>query len=93
MLAFTPASEFRRYDSAFMNTVGSFAPLTDRNALAKQPDRIAIVRVTDPMTLATFDQRYPSVISMEQLALINQLSGPDATIAPGTMVKRVVNGQ
>jgi predicted Zn-dependent protease len=93
VLAYTPAPDLRRYDAAFMNTVGSFAPLTDRNALAKQPDRIAIVRVTDPMTLAAFDQRYPSVISIEQLALINQLPGPGATIAAGTQVKRVVSGQ
>jgi predicted Zn-dependent protease len=91
VLAYTPAAQLTRYDGTFMNTVGSFAPLTDRNALARQPDRIAIVRVTDPMTLAAFDQRYPSVISIEQLALINQLPGPGARIAAGTLVKRVVN--
>jgi predicted Zn-dependent protease len=93
LLAYTPLTELRRYDAMFMSAVGSFAPLTDRNALAKQPDRIAIVRVADTMTLEAFDRRYPSVISMEQLALINQLPGPGATIAAGTLVKRVVNGQ
>jgi predicted Zn-dependent protease len=93
VLAYTPAAQISRDDGMFMATVGSFAPLTDRSALATQPDRIAIVRVAEAMTLAAFDQRYPSVISIEQLALINQLSGPDARIAAGTQVKRVVNSR
>ena len=42
------------------------------------------------MTLSTFNDQYPSVVSMDVLSLLNQLSGPDATIPYGTSIKRVV---
>lgn len=45
------------------------------------------------MTLATFDQQYPSVVDIEVLALINQLEDPGSGIPAGTPVKRVVGGR
>lgn len=93
LLAFSPAQKFDGYESAFQNAISSFARLTDRKALASQPDRISIVRTPRAMTLATFNSQFPSVIDIEHLALINQLSGPNATIAAGTPVKRVVRGR
>ncbi|NEZ05020.1 M48 family metalloprotease [Wenzhouxiangella sp. XN201] len=93
LLAYTPADKFSRYESAFQQTIGSFARLTDRRALAKQPERISIVRTPRAMTLDEFDAQYPSVIDMERLVLINQLSGPNVTIPAGTPVKRVVQAR
>ncbi|MEX2469381.1 MAG: M48 family metalloprotease [Pseudohongiellaceae bacterium] len=93
LLAFAPAQQYSGYDAAFQETIGSFARLTDRSALATQPDRIAIVRTSQAMTLASFNSQFPSVIDIEHLALINQLPGPDATIPAGSPVKRVVRGQ
>ncbi|MFN2334249.1 MAG: M48 family metalloprotease [Wenzhouxiangellaceae bacterium] len=93
LLAFSPAQKFDGYDSAFQQTIASFARLTDRKALARQPDRISIVRTRRAMTLAAFNSQFPSVIDIEQLALINQLSGPNVTIPAGTPVKRVIRGQ
>ncbi|WP_376694873.1 M48 family metalloprotease [Wenzhouxiangella sp. EGI_FJ10305] len=90
LLGFTRAERLEHYESAFRQSIGSFARLTDRKALAKQPDRIAIVRTPRAMTLSSFNQQFPSVIDIERLALINQLSGPDATIPAGTPVKRIV---
>ncbi|MDT8450326.1 MAG: M48 family metalloprotease [Wenzhouxiangellaceae bacterium] len=90
LLAYSPAQQFSGYDSAFQETIASFGRLTDRKALAVQPNRISIVQTSRAMTLASFNSRFPSVIDIEQLALINQLSGPDATIPAGTPVKRVV---
>ena len=90
LLAFTPADRLGNYDSAFQQTIGSFARLTDRNALGKQPDRISIVRTSRAMTLASFNAQFPSVIDIERLGLINQVSGPNVTIPAGTPVKRVV---
>jgi predicted Zn-dependent protease len=92
LLAFTPAAQLNRYNNAFRATINSFARLTDRAALARQPDRLSIVRTSEPMTLAAFNQRYPSEVDIEKLALINQLPGPDARIPAGTHVKRVVRG-
>jgi predicted Zn-dependent protease len=90
LLAFTPADRISHYGSAFEQTIGSFARLTDRNALARQPERISIVRAPRAMTLSQFNAQYPSAIDIERLALINQVSGPDVTIPAGTPVKRVV---
>ena len=90
LLAYTESTLLRRHDPAFQAALASFARLTDRQALARQPDRIVIVRPDQAMTLNSFNARYPSTISIEQLALINQLTDPDAPIASGTPIKRVV---
>jgi predicted Zn-dependent protease len=93
LVTFSRAQQFNAYQQAFRATIGSFAPLTDREALARQPERISIVRTTQPMTLAEFNRRFPSVIEMDKLALINQLPGPDAAIPARTAVKRVVRAE
>ncbi len=93
ILAYTPAQQFSGYDSAFQQAIGSFARLTDRKALATQPDRISLVRTSRAMTLASFNDQYPSVIDIERLVLINQLSGPGVTIPAGTWVKRIVRSR
>lgn len=92
ILAYTRAARFSDYEPVFRRSLGSFARLTDAQALGVQPDRIEVVRVPENMTLAQFNQRYPSEIDITELALINQLSGPDQTIPAGTRVKRVTGG-
>jgi predicted Zn-dependent protease len=93
LVGFTPADRYGRHDPTFRATIGSFAPLTDPAALGRQPDRLEIVRTDAPMTLAQFNERHPSAIGIDQLALINQLAGAEATIPAGTPVKRVVRPQ
>jgi hypothetical protein len=44
------------------------------------------------MSVAEFNQRYPSTIKVEEVALINGAEGPDATLRPGRLYKRVVGG-
>lgn len=92
LLAFAPAERLERHDKALRASINSFARLTDSAALAKQPDRISIVRTTQPMTLAAFNQRFASVVEIEVLGLINQLPGPDAPIPARTPIKRIVRG-
>jgi predicted Zn-dependent protease len=92
VLAYTPVGQLGRYDQVFRSVVGSFARLTDPQALAAQPNRITVVRVTEPMTLAQFNQRFPSQIPIEELALINQLEGPTAQIPANYRMKRVIRG-
>ena len=41
------------------------------------------------MKAAQFNGRYPSTISMEELALVNQVEGPGSTIPAGKMAKQV----
>jgi predicted Zn-dependent protease len=68
---------------------GSFGELRDRDALNAQPMRIDIVTVPRAMTLQQFATQYPSEVSVEQLALMNQLEA-GAMIPVGTRLKRVV---
>lgn len=93
LVTFSRAERASAYQQAFRATIGSFAPLTDREALARQPERISIVRTTQPMTLTEFNRRFPSAIEMDKLALINQLPGPDATIPARTAMKRVIRAE
>lgn len=90
ILGFAPSARFGSYDDVFRSSLGSFAPLTDPAALAVQPRRVDIVESPERMTLGQFQARFPSPISMDELALINQVSGADATIPRAALVKRVV---
>jgi hypothetical protein len=45
------------------------------------------------MTLAQFNQQYPSTISIEELAIINELAGPETVVPRGRTLKRVVGGR
>lgn len=92
LLAYSTANRFSGYRTAFEQSLGSFDELTDAQALGVQPDRIEIVQVPEDMTLAQFNQRYPSEIDIAELALINQLTGPDQHIPAGTRMKQVVGG-
>ncbi len=91
LLGYTPAERFTAYDDAFRATFTSFAELTDPAALAVQPARIELVKLTAPMTVKEFQQRYPSTVPEEELALINGVEAGD-TLPAGTTVKRVTGG-
>jgi len=93
ILGFSPADKMSGYNNTFLATIKSFARLTDRTALAKQADRISIVQTTQPMTLSAFNQRYPSVVDLKILGLINQISAPQTTIPARTRMKRIVAGE
>ncbi len=41
------------------------------------------------MTLAEFNQRYPSAVSIEDLAIINQVDSPSSQLAAGTLAKQI----
>lgn len=84
------AATFATYDRTFQAFVGSFRRLTDSAALGIKPNRIQIVRVRSATTLAAFNQQYPSVIPIEELALINGMADTSAAIVEGESVKRVV---
>jgi predicted Zn-dependent protease len=78
-------------ESALERSQRSFARLTDRKILGVQPARLKLERTPGAMTLREFDQRYPSSVELETVALINHLR-PDDRLAAGATVKRVVGG-
>jgi predicted Zn-dependent protease len=84
------AAAYVTYERTFHTFVGSFRRLTDPAALGIKPNRIQIVRIRGTTTLAAFNQQNPSVIPIEELALINGVEDANATIAAGDWVKRVV---
>ena len=88
LLGYTPAQRLSAYDAVLRQTVGSFRQLTDPAALAVQPVRVRLVTLPSPMTLTEFNQRYPSAIPLEQLAVINGVT-PTTRLATGMVVKRV----
>lgn len=90
ILAYTPAGKLAGYENAFEKTIHSFKKLTDRAALARQPNRLEIVRLPQAMTLTRFEREYPSVISLQELALINQVSGSDSKMPARFPAKRIV---
>lgn len=93
LLTYAPAARLAEYGSLFQQIIGSFGPVTDPEILNATPQRIDIVRLEENLSLAEFNRRYPSVIPIERLALLNQVEDVSAAIAAGTLVKRVVDGE
>lgn len=83
---------YASYDRAFRQALGSFAPVTDPAILNVQPNRMDIVRVQQTQTLGQLAQSLGSAVPVDELALINQVSGASASIPAGTMLKVVRKG-
>jgi predicted Zn-dependent protease len=77
-------------DRLVQQFIGSFRRVTDPAVLNVKPNRISIATVSKATTLAEFNRQKPSVIPIEELALINGLADGNAALAAGTTVKRVV---
>jgi predicted Zn-dependent protease len=90
LLAYATSAAFSRQERALTDTIRSFGPVTSGDVLNIQPQRIDIVRVPRQLTLAAFDKLQPSSIPVETLAVLNQLDGPSASLASGSLFKRVV---
>ena len=90
LLAYTDQSKLGSYDRVFRGAMGSFQRLTDPQALNVKPNRLRVVQVRSATTLAQFQQQYPSVIPIDQLALINGVDASSGSFPAGAWVKRVV---
>lgn len=92
LLTYTAGDSFGVYQDIFQEMIDSFAAVDDASILNIEPPKIEIVRLPRAMSLAEFAERFPSDIPLEQLALINQIQNPAATIAAGTLLKQVQGG-
>lgn len=70
--------------------LASFAPLTDPERLAAEPQRLELVELPQTMSFDEFLARYPSATPAATVALINGVSDPARPLAAGTLLKRVV---
>ncbi len=93
LLGYTPAGKLEANDQAFRRAIGSFSELTDPARLAVEPYRVELVKVDRDMSMVEFNERYPSTIPVERLAVVNGLAAPPDRIPAGTTVKRVVGGK
>jgi hypothetical protein len=53
---------------------------------------VAVVNVPRDMSLRDFDERYPSTVPIETLAIINETT-VDGTLEGGRPAKRIVGGR
>jgi predicted Zn-dependent protease len=93
LLGYTPQGKLQTYDGLFRETVRSFDQLRNSAALSVKPAVVQLVRVPSQMTLAQFNQQFPSTVPIEQLAIINELPGPETVVPRGRTLKRVVGGR
>jgi predicted Zn-dependent protease len=90
VIGFAPATRYPAVEPTFLQTIESFAPLTDPKALAAKPRRIDVIKIPRPMSITEFAQTYRSVVDVETLTLINQVPDTRTVLPAGTLVKRVV---
>jgi predicted Zn-dependent protease len=93
IMGYTPAGKLGNYGDEFERTIRSFRELRDASKLNVQPARVELVKLNRDMTLEQFNAQYPSTISIEQLAIINEVEDPSSVLPAGQIVKRVVGGK
>ncbi len=93
LLGYTGQGNLSKHDGAFRATINSFDQLRNSAALSVQPAKLELVKLSKEMTLAQFNQEYPSTASIEELAIINELEGPQSSVPRGRTLKRVVGGR
>jgi predicted Zn-dependent protease len=92
LMGYTAAGKLGSYDQIFQSTIRSFSELRDRSKLDVRPARVELVRLDRQMTLEQFNNQYPSSISLQELAIINEVEDPANPLPAGRTVKRVVGG-
>jgi len=89
LLGYGVATNWGRYAGVVQRSMRSFMRLTDPAALNVRPNRLKIERSPRALSLAQFNQQFPSEIPIEELALINQMD-TTTLLVQGASVKRVV---
>lgn len=91
LLALASATVWKREARSLTRSIASFRRVSERSLLDVEPARIALVDARTAMSLADFEKRYPSTVSLKRVALVNQLA-PGQSLRVGELYKRVVGG-
>ena len=91
VLAVAPQGALADHLSEFQHVIGSFQRIEDPSLRNVQPARINVIAVPADMTLQALYTRQPASISLERLALLNQMQ-PATTLKRGQLVKWVRGG-
>jgi predicted Zn-dependent protease len=92
LMGYTPSGKLSSYDQAFLGAIRSFSELRDQSKINVNPARVELVKLNRSMTLEQFNGQYPSTISLQELAIINEVEDPSTPLQAGRTVKRVVGG-
>jgi predicted Zn-dependent protease len=90
LAAYSTPGDFGAYQRQFERVISSFGPVTDRDVLAIQPNRMDVLRLSRTMSLEEFSRAHRSAVPTRELAILNQVGGADSPLRAGTLVKRVV---
>jgi predicted Zn-dependent protease len=90
LLGYASPARFPAYAREIEESLASFAPLRDPEALSVQPRRVSLVELDRALRLEEFERLHPSTVPLETVALINQVF-EGGRIGPG-LVKRVTGG-
>jgi predicted Zn-dependent protease len=91
-MGYTPAGKLSSYDQVFLSTIRSFGELRDQSKINVSPAKVELIKLSQPMSLDQFNRQYPSSISVQELAIINEVEEASTTLPAGRTVKRVVGG-
>jgi predicted Zn-dependent protease len=92
LMGYTPAGKLGSYDQVFQSTIRSFSELRDASKINVQAAKVELIKLNRDMTLEQFNAQNPSSISLEELAIINEVQDTSAVLPAGQTVKRVVGG-
>ncbi|MEM1094662.1 MAG: M48 family metalloprotease [Bacteroidota bacterium] len=86
-LGYSTLADFSTYQNAFVNTLRSFAPLTDSRRINVQPKRLGLVQANRTAPFSSFvPTQLPIDIDANRLAIMNQVE-LNETIPAGTTIK------
>jgi predicted Zn-dependent protease len=91
LIGYTKVATWDGYAPAVQRSLTSFAKVGDRRYLDVTPSTIEIVALPADMTLAEFDETYPSTVELEKLAILNGVAA-QTRLEKGSLVKRIVGG-
>lgn len=86
---YTSQERWRNYEQGMVRSINSFNRLTDKKILSVKPQHLKLIKINRNMSLEEFNRRYPSGVSLEVLALINQVER-NVQLRAGQQVKRIV---
>jgi len=92
LMGYTAGGKLNSYDQMFLSAIRSFSELKDQSKINVSPAKVELIKLPRSMTLEQFNSQYPSSISVQELAIINEVEDPATPLQAGRTVKRVVGG-
>ena len=89
LIGLSRPNDWSRFDQEVAQAIRSFRRVTDPNVLQVKPMTVQVVKLPQEMTLEEFARRYPSSVSVQELALVNNVD-PGTRFQAGQEVKQVV---